>query len=372
MFDRGGYDRKLLSRFGGAEPSADQLAAHYVSWEVGDRTDYSTHPLDWQEVIIELQGNDLEHPRRQRLMVAEAPAEVRRGIWTKDSPLQDHRRLIVRQDYQRELRSICTPFCTSDQETPAAELIAQLTLRWRQENVFKMVDADYGFDQISTYHTEPYDRQNLEAIPPFLQELLASRTFDNPQRRRLQARCRAIEQEMGRISDRLERVRRGEQLRQDRSKLRLPNDEAELSHLYDERLEGLHRLQAARLLLPGQINRLDYLAENGYERLDFSKKWVLDILRGAAHNARSQALNTWMTVYPNWRDYSQRFRDLLNRWRPPAQGQHPSGHTQDYAAATRKPLRRSWQKSTASPPSRSAVPFIPSGPRPATFVEPIA
>ena len=314
VFDRGGYDRKLLSRFGGAEPSADQLAAHYVSWEVGDRTDYSTHPLDWQEVIIELQGNDLEHPRRQRLMVAEAPAEVRRGIWTKDSPLQDHRRLIVRQDYQREdeLRSICTPFCTSDQETPAAELIAQLTLRWRQENVFKMVDADYGFDQISTYHTEPYDRQNLEAIPPFLQELLASRTFDNPQRRRLQARCRAIEQEMGRISDRLERVRRGEQLRQDRSKLRLPNDEAELSHLYDERLEGLHRLQAARLLLPGQINRLDYLAENGYERLDFSKKWVLDILRGAAHNARRQALNTWMTVYPNWRDYSQRFRDLLN------------------------------------------------------------
>ena len=71
-------------------------------------------------------------------------------------------------------------------------------------------------------------------------------------------------------------------------------------------------MQAARLLLPGQINRLDYLAENGYERLDFSKKWVLDILRGAAHNARRQALNTWMTVYSDWRDHTQRFRDFLN------------------------------------------------------------
>ena len=314
VFDRGGYDRKLLRRFGGAEPSADQLAAHYVSWEVGDRTDYSTCALDWQEVIIELQGNDAEHPRRQRLLVAEAPEEIRKGIWAKDSPVPHHRRLLVRQDYQREdqLRSICTPFCSSDQETPAAELIAQLTLRWRQENAFKMVDADYGFDQISTYHTEPYGRHNLDAIPPFLRELIATRRFDNPQRRRLQDRCRTIERELGRISDRLERVRRGEQLRQDRSKLHLPNDETALSRLYDERLEGLQQLQAARLLLPGQINRLDYLAENGYERLDFSKKWVLDILRGAAHNARRQALNTWMTVYPNWRDHTQRFRDLLN------------------------------------------------------------
>ena len=265
-------------------------------------------------MIIELQGNDAEHPRRQRLMVAAAPDNIRRGIWAKDSPVPHHRRLLVRQDYQREdqLRSICTPFCSSDQETPAVELIAQLTLRWRQENVFKMVDADYGFDQISSYHTEPYDRQNLDAIPPFLRDLIAARMFDNPQRRRLQDRCRAIERELGRISDRLERMRRGEQLRQDRSKLHLPNDETELSRLYDERLEGLHQLQAARLLLPGQINRLDYLAGNGYERLDFSKKWVLDILRGAAHNARRQALNTWMAVYPYWRDHTQRFRDFLN------------------------------------------------------------
>ena len=127
-------------------------------------------------------------------------------------------------------------------------------------------------------------------IPPLLRELIAARRFDNPQRRRLHDRCRAIERELGRIGDQIERVRRGEQLRQDRSKLRLPND---------ERLQRLHQLQAARLLLPGQINRLDYLTENGYERLDFSKKWVLDILRGAAHNARRQALNTWMTIYPN-------------------------------------------------------------------------
>ena len=71
------------------------------------------------------------------------------------------------------------------------------------------------------------------------------------------------------------------------------------------------QLEAARLLLPAKVNRLDYLCENNYRRLDFSKKWVLDILRAAAHNVRRMALNTWMTVYPDWRDYTQRFRDLL-------------------------------------------------------------
>jgi hypothetical protein len=43
---------------------------------------------------------------------------------------------------------------------------------------------------------------------------------------------------------------------------------------------------------------MDYLCENDYRRLDFSKKWVLDILRAAAHNVRRMALNTWMDCLP--------------------------------------------------------------------------
>jgi len=34
-------------------------------------------------------------------------------------------------------------------------------------------------------------------------------------------------------------------------------------------------------------------------------------LRAASQNVRRMALNTWITVNPDWRDYTQRFRDLL-------------------------------------------------------------
>ena len=49
-----------------------------------------------------------------------------------------------------------------------------------------------------------------------------------------------------------------------------------------------------------------------YERLDFTKKYLLDVLRATSQNVRRMGLDIWMNAYPNWRDYTQRFRDLLN------------------------------------------------------------
>ena len=94
-------------------------------------------------------------------------------------------------------------------------------------------------------------------------------------------------------------------------------------------LEGFARTHHFFILIS-----LVFLTPEPCRRLDFSKKWVLDILRGAAHNARRQALNTWMTVYSDWRDHTQRFRDFLNLGGVVStQGQHPSRHAQDHAAA---------------------------------------
>ena len=313
VFDRGGYDRNLMVRFAGEKARGRQFTAHYISWDQFDDTDYSTFDLDWEDIVLELKGNDPSHPKELRLKVAEAPGDVRTGIWSERSPANKHRKLILRQDYQHrgEQRVLCTPFCSSDWETPASELVAQLCLRWRQENVFKMVDEDYGFDSISTYKTKPYSSESLEDLPFSLQELIASRLFHNPDRRRLKARGDEIRRLLGRITFRLERLRHGEKLT-DHSRFGLPKDEESLKALYEENLAELNLIEAERLILPAKIHRLGYLCENGYSRLDFSTKWVLDILRAASHNVRRMALNTWMAVYPNWRDYTQRFRDLLN------------------------------------------------------------
>ncbi len=311
VFDRGGYDRQLWARFAGEQASGAQFAAHYISWEQFDDTDYSRWPLDWQEMTLELKGNDAHHPRELALKVAEAPAEVQKGIWSTGSPVRHHRKLILRQDYEGRRRPICTPICTSDHSSAATDIVAQLCFRWRQENAFKITDGDYGWDFISTYESKPYSRKVLQELPPFLRETIEARLVDNPERRRQKAKVEKLRRELGRVAERLQRLREGKTLKTDQSRLRLPKDERSLTKLYHLRSAELDQLEAARLLLPAKVNRLAYLCENDYRRLDFSKKWVLDILRAAAHNVRRMALNTWMTVYPDWRDYTQRFRDLL-------------------------------------------------------------
>ena len=311
VFDRGGYDRQLWARFEGEQASGEQFAAHYISWEQFDDTDYSRLQLDWQEMILELKGNDPSHPRKLALKVAEAPAEVQKGIWSSGSPVRHHRKLILRQDYGGRRPPICTPICTSDHSSAATDIVAQLCFRWRQENVFKIANGDYGWDFISTYKTKPYSRKVLQELPPFLRGTIEARMVDNPERRRQKAKIEQLRKGLGRIAERLQKLREGKTLKTDQSRLRLPKDERSLRKLYRRRSAELDRLEAARLLLPGKVNRLEYLCENEYRRLDFSKKWILDILRAASHNVRRMALNTWMTVYPDWRDYTQRFRDLL-------------------------------------------------------------
>ena len=311
VFDRGGYDRQLWARFAGEQAGGEQFAAHYISWEQFDDTDYSSWQLDWQEMILELKGNDAHHPRQLALKVAEAPAEVQKGIWSTASPVRHHRKLILRQDYEGRRPPICTPICTSDHRSAAIDIVAQLCFRWRQENAFKIADGDYGWDYISTYRTRPYSRKVLQELPPFLREAIEARMVDNPERRRQKAKVEKLRKELGRVAERLQKLREGKSLKTDQSRLRLPKDERSLTKLYRQRSAELDRLEAARLHLPAKVNRLDYLCEKDYRRLDFSKKWVLDILRATAHNVRRMALNTWMTVYPDWRDYTQRFRDLL-------------------------------------------------------------
>ena len=313
VFDRGGYDRQLMGCFAGEQASGDQFAAHYISWEQFDETDYSGLELEWQDMVLELKGNDVDHPREVELKVAEAPAEVRAGIWSESSPIADHRKLILRQDYERggKRRSLCTPMCSSDHSSAATELVARLCLRWRQENAFKITDGDYGWDYISTYKSQRYSREVLGQIPPFLRATIDSRMIENPERRQLKRQADELGKVLGRIADRRQRLREGKKLKTDQSRLRLPKDERALGDLYERKLAELDELEAKRLLLPSKVNRLEHLCENDYARLDFSKKWVLDMLRATAHNVRRMALNTWMSVYPDWRDYTQRFRDLL-------------------------------------------------------------
>lgn len=314
VFDRGGYERQLMALFAGDEARADQFRAHYVAWEQYDETDYASLELDWQDIVLEMQGNDPNHPKELEFKIAEAPQEVRCGIWTKGSPACHQRKLILRRDYTRggQPRTLCSPFCTSDWHSEPLLLAAFLTKRWRQENGFKIADGDFGFDYVSTYKTERFTPAILQELPGETGDTVSQRKILNPELHPLNKERDRIRAALGRITERLGKLEQGQKLRADRSKYKLPKDKDGLLECRQEYVAQLHEIDAQRTLLPQQVNRFDHLTETGRVRLDFSKKWMLDIVRASAQNVRRMALDTWMNVYTNWRDHTQRLRDLLN------------------------------------------------------------
>ena len=215
VFDRGGYDKKLLSRFAGQRARGEQFAAHYIAWEFQDDTDYGDMELDWQEILLELQGNDVDHPRVVHLKAAEAPRGVRRGIWANTSPARHQRRLVLRRDYEGSNgpRTLCTAFCSDDWDTLRADLVAGLTWRWRQENSFKLTDGDYGLDHISTYASARMTPEILRDIPEEYHETIQARRVPNRAVQEIDRERKRIQGELGRITERLERIRRGEKVR---------------------------------------------------------------------------------------------------------------------------------------------------------------
>jgi transposase len=73
----------------------------------------------------------------------------------------------------------------------------------------------------------------------------------------------------------------------------------------------LDALEAKRRAEPERINQLRYLREEGYERPDFSRKLLIDLLKIAARNARREAESVLGLYYRNRRDHVTLLRRML-------------------------------------------------------------
>jgi len=90
--------------------------------------------------------------------------------------------------WMREIRRLCknghqTAILTTRQDLPAEQIADHMFARWRQENFFKYMQAEFNLDHMSTYATEPADPQRL--VP-------------NPQRRALEKSRKAKKAQLGR------------------------------------------------------------------------------------------------------------------------------------------------------------------------------
>ena len=307
-FDRGVNERDLLARLPG------ELGMDYLTWEVGDDTDYRSMELDYERVQVQTQGNTPYRPNHRTFDVADAPRELPVGIWSEGSPLHDHRRLILREEAIRDGQPViyCYPFITSDRHRAKTELVGPLVYRWREEVGFKMLGQDYGFNEITTYGTVQYSPDIITEFPEALQQHILEKESRNPDRRRCLDKRREVNRRLLEVEARLAEVTGRRPSRGSPVRSNLPRDQEKLCGLkrqYEGELASLDRQLEE---LPTRVNRFERCCEKGTVRWDFQKKTFLDLLRMAAHNVRRMGLDRWMGLYTNWRDHTERFRDLLN------------------------------------------------------------
>jgi transposase len=133
--------------------------------------------------------------------------------------------------WMREIRRLSdnghqTAILTTRQDLPAEEIADRMFARWRQENFFKYMQAEFNIDHLSTYATEPADPERI--VP-------------NPERRQLEKSLKAKKAQLGRAH-----VRHAEQQRDGAS----PAKQAKGT----ETIEGLER-QCAQLR--GRIDAME-------------------------------------------------------------------------------------------------------------------
>jgi len=302
VFDRGGYAHELFASF------EKELNAYYVAWEKHDRTDYAARgDLAWEPFDVELQGNHEHTPKTKHLWVAPCPREVAVGAWGPKSPLRDHRKLLIRSECKGRGRVVrghrIASFLTNDRGSPAIEVARKLLGRWPQENEFKTLRHGYGLDGITSYLTVPY--AEAAQTDPEAYARVAEREVANPRRKKLDAACHKLARRLETLEKRLARLASREKRSAGHS--RLVAVKADIERLRAD----LAALETRRQAEPQRINQLRYLVEEGYERPDFSRKLLVDLLKVAARNARRQAEDVLRHHYLNRRDPATLLRRML-------------------------------------------------------------
>jgi hypothetical protein len=130
-----------------------------VSWD----------PEDFRAFSIEREGKSVTYWLAERSVQVIPANRKRRALW------------------MREVRRLCknghqTAILTTRQDLPAEQIADCMFARWRQENFFKYMQAEFNIDHLSTYTTEPADPQRL--VP-------------NPERRALEKSLKAKKAQLG-------------------------------------------------------------------------------------------------------------------------------------------------------------------------------
>ena len=304
VFDRGGYDKKVFGKLG-------RMGIEYAVWAKGDKTDYKTLNLKYEEEEFEFRRNVPRKPRKVTMGIAELDlGEGKDGMPRRKIVLRraTTRRLAKKQPY------MYSAFVTNDREAPKREWVEAIILRWRQECDFKMQSAEFGLDQITSYRTKSYREGAHEDIVEKSRSEVEAKQVDNPALKPWRRLKRQLKAEIARIDEQLGKrafnhseldLRTVAEVALQRGNRKLLRRRKQLT---GEREEVIKQMKA----LPAKVSKLDLLKERDINRFDFRKKIVMDLLKVTAHNARRMALGVLDDHYRNYRDQLDFLRRLIH------------------------------------------------------------
>ena len=165
VFDREAWSPKSFQRW-------HTQGSDVITYRKGKQTPWDTQ--DFRPFSVERNAKSVTYWLAER-SVQVIPANSKRSAF-----------------WMREIRRLCknghqTAILTTRQDLPAEEIADRMFARWRQENFFKYMQAEFNLDHLSTYATEPADPERM--VPnPERRELEKSRKAKKAQLVRAHAR----------------------------------------------------------------------------------------------------------------------------------------------------------------------------------------
>lgn len=303
VFDRGGYDKKVFNRLG-------LMHMDYSVWAKGDKTDYESLNLEYDEEEFLFKGNSPDKPRRVKMGISETSFE-------KGGRGGPTRKIILKRRAGRRLRKkqkyMYSAFVTNGERKGRRELTEEIILRWRQECDFKSESEEFGIDQITTYLMKEYCAGAAEDIRDMPREEVEGRQVKNPALKPLQRRKRQIKGEIAKIDEELGKRTFSEYEADTRTvaEVSLKPGNAKLLRERKKLAAELADVEKERAGLPKEVPMLDLVKKRSIMRFDFRKKLLMDTLKVAARNVRRMALGVLDRHYSNYRDQVDFLRRLI-------------------------------------------------------------
>lgn len=163
---------------------------------------------------------------------------------------------------------------TSRRDLSAIEVAHRMSDRWRQENFFKYLRAEYALDALVDYGVEPAD---------------ASRTIPNPERRALAAKLRKARTELNELTTAygVEALSNPETLRRSMRGFKIAN--APLSKAILEQMGRITALQKRSARMPARVP-VQQVVRGEVVKLAVERKHLTDLLKMVAFQSECDLL----------------------------------------------------------------------------------